>query len=190
LEKSEEEILKSMHQKTRYNIKLALKKGIVVKEIQNIKNNFDEFWSLMQETESRDDFRLHSKEHYQKMLNLDSSLLKLIGAFYKDKLIAVNIVSFFGDMVTYVHGASSSENRNLMAPYALQWETIKIAKQKGYKYYDFNGIDERKWPGVTRFKKGFSGYKINYLGTFDLVFNSMEYSIYKALRKLRRMASK
>lgn len=187
IEKSEEEILKSMHQKTRYNIRLALKKGVVVKEIKDINSQFDEFWNLMQETEKRDGFRLHSKEHYRKMLNLDSGSLRLIGAFYKEKLIVVNIVSFFGDMVTYVHGASSSENRNLMAPYALQWETIKIAKAQGYKYYDFYGIDEDKWPGVTRFKKGFSGEEINYPGTFDLIFNSMQYSAYKFLRKLRRM---
>ena len=121
------------------------------------------------------------------MLNLDSDSLRLIGAFYKEKLIAVNIVSFFGDMATYVHGASSSENRNLMAPYALQWETIKIAKTQGHKYYDFYGIDENKWPGVTRFKKGFSGEEANYPGTFDSAFNSIQYSIYKILRKLRRM---
>ncbi len=187
IEKSEDEILKSMHQKTRYNIRLALKKGVVVKEIKDVNSKFDEFWNLMQETESRDGFRLHAKRHYQNILSLDSDSLKLIGAFYKEKLIVANIVSFFGDMVTYVHGASSSEDRNLMAPYALQWETIKIAKEEGYKYYDFNGIDENKWPGVTRFKKGFGGEEINYPGTFDLVFNSLQYNVYKFLRKLRRM---
>lgn len=185
LEKSGDELLKLMHQKTRYNIRLAQKKGVVVQEIKDVNSRFDEFWNLMQETEQRDGFRLHAKEHYRKILNLD--FLKLIGAFYENRLIAVNIVSFFGDMVTYVHGASSSKNRNLMAPYALQWETIKIAKQKGYKYYDFYGIDEKKWPGVTRFKKGFHGEEINYPGTFDLVFNFLQYKIYQVLRKLRRI---
>jgi len=185
IEKSEEELLKEMHQKTRYNINLALRKGITVREIKNIQKYFNDFWKIMEETRKRDNFFLHPREHYQEILNLD--FIKLIGAFYKGKLIAVNIVSFFGDLVTYVHGASSNENRNLMAPYALQWETIKLAQKEGYKYYDFYGIDEKKWPGVTRFKKGFKGEEIEYPGTFDLIFNPNEYYFYKVFRFLRRI---
>jgi lipid II:glycine glycyltransferase (peptidoglycan interpeptide bridge formation enzyme) len=234
LEKSEEEILKSMHQKTRYNIRLAEKKEIKIEimppntpltpsphpdsllrkekgETRGGGDDFESWWGIMEQTKDRDGFRLHGKEYYRSMVSgvilngaerseesrdssprgfgtqNDKSLsIKLIVAKYNNKVIAGNIVSFFGDMVTYVHGASSNEYRNLMAPYLLQWETIKMAKSLGYKYYDFFGIDEQKWPGVTRFKKGFSDNEINYPGTFDIVFDSKWYWAYNLIRKMRR----
>jgi len=186
LEKNENDLLSAMHQKTRYNIKLASKKGIIVKEIKDISKYFNDFWNIMEETSKRDSFYLHSRDHYYQILKLD--FLKLLGAFYNDELIAVNIVSFFGDLATYVHGASGNKNRNLMAPYALQWESIKMAKKYNCKYYDFYGIDEKKWPGVTRFKKGFSGEEKEYPGTFDLIFNSSFYYFYYFLRVLKRRA--
>jgi len=181
----EEDILKQMHSKTRYNIRLAERNGVSVKIVNNKDNDlFEQFWLLMLETSKRDGFRLHNKEHYRKMLAVE--FIRLVGAFYQDKLIAANILSFFGDTATYIHGASSSSNRNLMATYALQWHSIKFAKERKCSYYDFYGIDEEKWPGVTRFKKGFGGKEIEYPGTFDLIFNTSKYGIYKLLRIIRR----
>jgi peptidoglycan pentaglycine glycine transferase (the first glycine) len=184
LSQSEEEILKNMHQKTRYNIKLAEKKG--VKIIEAGADRFEEFWQLMASTSDRDEFNLHGRSYYQEMLKLDNKFLKLFFAQYRGKLLVGNLVVFFGDTVTYIHGGSSSENREVMAPYALQWQTIKLAKQFGYKYYDFHGVDEVKWPGVTRFKMGFGPKEINYPGTFDLVFDPGWYKIYKMVRQVRR----
>jgi len=112
--------------------------------------------------------------------------IKLYFAEYNNKVIASNIMTFFGDMVTYVHGSSSDQDRNVMAPYLLQWTIIQQAKNLGYKHYDFYGIDETKWPGVTRFKRGFGGTEINYPGTFDVIFNSFLYKSYQVLRWLRR----
>jgi lipid II:glycine glycyltransferase (peptidoglycan interpeptide bridge formation enzyme) len=113
--------------------------------------------------------------------------IKLFLAKHDGKVIAGNIVAFFGDTVTYMHGASSNEFRNLMAPYALQWHCIKLAKQSGYKYYDFYGISDDKWPGVTRFKRGFGGKELEYPGTWDAVFDGVKYKIYGLLRKIRRV---
>ncbi|MFH1822429.1 MAG: peptidoglycan bridge formation glycyltransferase FemA/FemB family protein, partial [Patescibacteria group bacterium] len=184
LSKVEDELLKNMHQKTRYNIRLAEKKGVKIEEAQNVAIYFEEFWKLMRETVERDNFRLHGKDYYKKMLELD--FIKLYLAEYEGKIIAGNIMAFFGDTVTYLHGASSNQYRNVMAPYLLQWHCLKLAKEMGYKYYDFSGIDEKKWPGVTRFKKGFGGQEIKYPGTFDLVFENGWYSVYKMVRKARR----
>jgi lipid II:glycine glycyltransferase (peptidoglycan interpeptide bridge formation enzyme) len=196
ISKSEEELLKNFKQKTRYNIRLAGKKGVVVREMKDEKD-FENWWRIMEETKDRDGFRLHSKNYYRKMLTSPQPspckvegvnlVIKLILAEYEGEIIAGNIVSFFGDMATYVHGASSNKFRNVMAPYLLQWEAIKMAKKLGFKYYDFYGIDENKWPGVTRFKLGFNGEEINYPGTFDLVFNNIYYNLYKIIRKLRRL---
>jgi lipid II:glycine glycyltransferase (peptidoglycan interpeptide bridge formation enzyme) len=184
LEKKEDELLESMRQKTRYNIRLASKKGVEIAE--GGIENFDEFWQLMGETSNRDDFRLHGIDYYKEMIKVDKDSIKLFFARYKGKAISVGIFSFFGDTVTYMHGASANEERNLMAPYLLQWEVVKKGKKLGYKYYDFYGISEEKWPGVTRFKQGFSGREKNYPGTFDLVFDSGWHSVYKMIRKVRR----
>jgi lipid II:glycine glycyltransferase (peptidoglycan interpeptide bridge formation enzyme) len=185
LEKSEEEILGAMHQKTRYNIKLAEKKGVKIVKVGI--DRFEEFWSLMSQTVDRDRFRLHDADYYKKMLSQNEGLLDLYFAEQNGKVLAANIIAKFGDMVTYVHGASSNQDRNLMAPYLLQWEIIREAKRSGFKSYDFYGIDEIKWPGVTRFKRGFGGEEIEYPGTYDLVFNQTKYKIYKTLRTIRRI---
>jgi len=184
LTKSEEEILQAMHQKTRYNIRLAEKKG--VKIVESGIERFEEFWQLLVSAGDRDDFNLHGRSYYQAMLNLDNSFVKLLFAEYRGQPLAGNLVVFFGDTATYIHGGSSNQSREAMAPYALQWQTIKLAKSLGYKYYDWHGIDEVKWPGVTRFKKGFGGKEVKYPGTFDLVYDSGWYNIYKMVRKVRR----
>ena len=172
-----------MHQKTRYNIRLAEKKGVEVHV--GGEKDFEDFWKLMSQTSDRDAFRVHDREYYQKMLAVDHNFIKLFCARYQGKLLAASIVSFFGDTVTYMHGASSNEHREIMAPYALQWQVIKIAQEAGYKYYDFYGINEKKWPGVTRFKLGFGGREIDYPGTFDVALNWM-YRLYKVARWIRR----
>ena len=71
-----------------------------------------------------------------------------------------------------------------MAPHLLQWEQIKEAKKRGCIEYDFWGIDDKKWPGVTRFKRGFGGREINYPNAHDLVFQPIWYLIYKIARKI------
>jgi lipid II:glycine glycyltransferase (peptidoglycan interpeptide bridge formation enzyme) len=108
-------------------------------------------------------------------------------AEYEKQIIAGNIIAVFGDMATYVHGASSSEYRNVMAPYLLQWHAMKFAKSLDRKYYDLHGIEER-YPGVARFKQGFGGNEIQYPGTHDLVYQPIWYNVYKAARHFRRKA--
>jgi len=187
--KSEQELLGEMHYKTRYNIQLACKRGV---EIRNPKSlpcrqageirNFEEFWRLMEQTAQRDGFRSHPKEYYQKMLEIPG--VELFVAKYENKIIAANIIVFWDKMAIYLHGASDYKYRNLMAPHLLQWEQIQEAKKRGCAEYDFWGIDEKKWPGVTRFKKGFGGQEIIYPGAYDLVFNRVWYLIYKIARKI------
>jgi lipid II:glycine glycyltransferase (peptidoglycan interpeptide bridge formation enzyme) len=184
LSKSEEVLLATMHQKTRYNIRLAEKKGVNIVEAG--KDGFTDFWNLMEKTSGRDGFTSHQKDYYEKLLQTAPEKFKLFTAVYQEKVIAAGIFSFFGDTATYLFGASDNEQRGVMAPYLLQWEIIKKAKAAGCKYYDFFGIDEKKWPGVTRFKHGFSGEEIKYPGTFDMIFNLTSYNLYRILRAIRR----
>jgi len=177
--KSEQELLEKMHHKTRYNINLAIKKGV---KISIEKKNFAEFWRLMQETTKRDGFRSHQKDYYKKLLEIPCT--ELFVAEHENKIIAANIVVFYNKTAIYLHGTSDHEHRNLMATPLLQWEQIKEAKKRGCVEYDFWGIDENKWPGVTRFKKSFNGKEITYLGAYDLIFQPIWYKIYKIARKI------
>lgn len=193
LTKSEEQLLNEMHEKTRYNIRLAERKGVVVSQLQN----FDEFWKLMEETAKRDTFRTHEKNYYQTMvetLQSEPCKIELWAATWQGKTLAAGIWIYFGDTVTYLHGASSSEDRNVMAPYLLHWEVMRDAKKRGCKTYDFWGIAPQKkiagtesWGGITRFKTGFGGAVVEYPGTYDLPISKFGYTLYTLLRKIRRL---
>lgn len=184
ISKSEDELLNQMHSKTRYNIRLAQRKGIEVKESNN-QESLGVFVKLLKQTAQRDKFFLHSQEYYQEMMDiLGQDMVKLFLAKYKNKIVAANLICFFNQTVIYLHGASDYRYHQLMAPYLVQWQVIQEAKEMGFKYYDFWGIDEDKWPGVTRFKKGFSGQEVNYPGSYDLVYKKFWYWLYKVGRRV------
>ncbi len=182
LEGPEEKILAGMHQKTRYNIRLAEKKRL---QIRKGSEYIGEFFKLLEETKTRDGFRLHHRSYYEAMVK--SGAVELATIWHEDTMLAGNLMAYFGDTATYVHGASSSQQRSLMAPYALHWHLIKNACDAGYLWYDWHGIDEKKWPGVTRFKKGFGGEEIDYSGTFDLPLAPLGYRLYTIIRYVRRL---
>ena len=143
----------------------------------------------MTKTSKRDGFMAYPKEYYQKMLEIPGAELFVAefpvdGGTSKSKIIAANIVLFCENQTIYLHGASDYAYRNLMAPHLLQWEQIKEAKKRNCIEYDFWGINETKWPGVTRFKRGFGGREIIYPGAYDLVFKPFWYKIYKIAKKV------
>jgi len=191
LTKSEEQLLAEMHPKTRYNIHLAERKGVKVIFSEDDKD-LDIFYELACAVNKREGISCFSKNYYQKMLEVFSlnKAVKLVKAEYQGKIIAINLMIYFGDLATYNHGASASEFRNVMAPHLLQWEAIRQAKKEGYKYYDFRGIaptddSQHKWAGITRFKKSFGGQTIHYLGAYDLVIKSILYQLYLLGKKVR-----
>ena len=185
LSKEPERLLAEMHHKTRYNIRLAAKKDLVIEVLDP--DQFDQVWPVFEETAQRDKFRLHDQDYYQQMLNSLGSLGRLVVAKSKGQIIAATIMIDFAGVRTYLHGASSNEHRNLMAPYAIHWHEIQNAIKQGYKYYDFWGISKTNpdWKGITRFKKGFTGFEINYPGTFDYPLNKGQYLLYRLVRRLR-----
>ncbi len=196
LSKSTEELLQDMHEKTRYNIRLADRKGVKVKTGQ-----FEEFWQLLKKTSSRDKFSAHPKRYYKKMLEVlgKDGLMKgrLHIAYWDKKPLAAAMVGYFGDTATYLHGASAYEERAFMAPYALHWDIINDAKKDGYLFYDFWGVSypsprgrgqgegaRGSWEGITRFKMGFGGKVVNYPGTFDLPLRKFWYEVYRVGHKI------
>lgn len=190
LTKSEEELLGQMHQKTRYNIRLAQKKGVQVRFSKDI-SDIEHFLKLSKDVSERTTFSYHPDNYYRAILRTDLAEIAL--AEYQNQVLAAHVVISFGDTATYVHGASSSTQRDVMAPHLLQWETIKRAKEQGYKKYDFFGIapegadKNHPWSGVTRFKIGFGGNRVDYIGAYDLVLNEGMYHVFNAVRRFKSM---
>lgn len=188
LTKTEDELLNEMHPKTRYNVRLAEKHGVNVFKCKthDIKEHLDMFWDLLTETAGRDVFHLHVKHYYQKLLTLQGQNFsnRLVVAEHRGKALAAAIINYYHDTATYLHGASSSINREVMAPHLLHWRIIQDAQKNGFKKYDLWGVDEEKWPGVTRFKLGFGGQIVEHSKSIDIIFRPMWYRAYKILRKI------
>lgn len=187
IEPEEEKILSQMKPKTRYNIKLAAKKGVKIKWSRSLKD-LRTFYKLHKITAKRGGFNSHGFDHYLRILKTPhlspKNKVELITASYKGKAISSNIVLFFNESVFYLHGASGNTDRNLMSTYLLHFETIKKAKKEGYKNYDFWGIDKEKWPGVTKFKEGFGGIKKDYPPIYEIPLMNYPYKLYRLYRKV------
>lgn len=190
---SEEHLLEYMHPKMRYNIKLAQKKEVTISSIPythpEFEKYFDIFFDLMQETAKRGDFAIHPKSHYRHLLqaNLESIKVSLMIAEAGDNILATNIIMDTPEQRIYLHGASSSQNRNLMAPPLLQWQAILEAKKLRKQIYDFWGISDTKksWQGISRFKKQFGGKTITYPSSRIAIHNRVIFILYSLFRKLR-----
>lgn len=192
ISRSENEILAGMHHKTRYNIKLAQKYGVTVKIFRGHdggKKMFAEFFNLLKITSKREKFFVHAESHYHKLLAAEFSDFKnfLAVATYRDIILSAAMVNLYKDRATYLHGASENIHRNVMAPYLMHWSIIREMKKQGAFEYDWWGIDENRWPGVTRFKLGFGGGQIAYSPAVDIVYRPVLYKCYRALRALKHI---
>lgn len=136
--KTEDEIFNAFHQKTRYNIRLASKKGVIIKEGK--KEDLKDFERIMRITGKRDNFITRPLEYFEKMYDELGEHAKLLMAYYEDKPISGIFNIDYGNKVWYLYGASSNEHRNLMPNYLLQWEGIKYAISKNKDIYDFRGV--------------------------------------------------
>ncbi len=190
LEKTEEELLIGMKPKTRYNINLAQRKGVTVRE--GAAADLITVWQLFMETAARNKIRLHSQSYYLQMWDhLSPKHLRILIAEYQGVPLAAMFLTLFGDTATYLHGGSSTKMKESMAPYMLHWEAIKVAKSLGLKQYNFGGVagvsdENHAWAGITRFKKGFGGFEIIYPGSFDLIYSPIWYNVYKQGRKIKQ----
>ncbi len=193
LSPSEDEILAAMKSKTRYNIRLAERKGVTVRE--GSLSDIDAFYALMQETGKRDAFGIHTLEYYQRAMTLyaPEGQVALLLAELEDeplagpKSLAGLMVFAVGTKSWYICGGSSDRHRNLMPAYAVQWAAMRWAKARGCTTYDLWGIpDETEetleaqfsdrsdglW-GVYRFKRGFGGQIVRYAGLWERALNPL-----------------
>ena len=190
IKRNEEEILARMKQKTRYNIRLAEKKGVTVRAWDDIES----FHRMMFLTGERDGFGIHSREYYERAYQLlhPKGMGELLLAEYEGKPLAALFVARNGNRAYYLYGASTDEERNRMPTYLLQWEAMKWAKAHGCKEYDLWGVPDEDeatleedfekrqaglW-GVYRFKRGFGGELKRARQAIDRVYNPLLYWVY------------
>lgn len=182
--KTEEEVFQNFSPKTRYNIRLAIKKGVIVEEKNGI--GIDEFYELMQETGKRDSFRIRPKKYFETILKEFPKEAKIFIAYYKKEPISAIMPMQYGNKMWYLYGASGNKNRNLMSSYLLQWEMIKLAIKNHCKMYDFRGVSMEKGEkgGLYRFKKGFGGDFVELIGEIYMPFRPISYFFYKIAKKI------
>ena len=205
--KTEEVLLAQMKPKTRYNIRLAEKRGVKVCETREEKY-IQAFLDLITATSGRKGITSHPRHYYRKFFEvLPEETCRLFVAEYEGRVLAANLIIFYEDTAIYLHGGSSDRHRDVMAPFLLQWEQIKRAKECGFRFYDFGGVhtedkgNEKKespsthrpsprmhsWSGMTKFKTGFAPNTLStrYKGAYDIILNTPKYRMYRMLQRLR-----
>ncbi len=196
--KGEEELLAAMKSKTRYNVRLAEKKG--VRAFPTTDEKYQKaFVDLVTGTADRKGIVPHPRKYYETMLKtLLGDTATLFVAEHEGDILGINFMTYHGDSATYLHGGSSDTKRECMAPFLLQWEAMRDAKRRGCTRYDFGGVKtgnneqrtmnreqgarnkENGWEGITRFKIGFSPETAPtvFPGCYDIVLSPSRYFLY------------
>lgn len=192
--KTEETLMETFHSKTRYNIRLAERKGVHV--TIGTRADLEKFHEIMVVTGTRDAFVVRSLDYFQRMYDCFApEHLRLYLAWYNGEIIAGTIAILYGNKVWYLYGASSNEYRNVMPNYLLQYEMMKWALENHCDIYDFRGVsgdvnENNPLYGLYRFKKGFNGEFTEFVGEMDYVFSPVMYFLVehgeKLYRELRR----
>ncbi|MFW5741660.1 MAG: lipid II:glycine glycyltransferase FemX [Spirochaetota bacterium] len=202
LSRGDDELLASMHKKNRYNIRLAERKGVMVRvvdpaapgEREASRSALRSWYGIYRETARRDRITIHAPQYYEHLFELVrpgvDPRLRLYLAEHEGDLLGGIIVVLHGCGATYLYGASSNEKRNLMPNYALQWRAMRDARESGCGWYDLFGVppaDDPKHPlhGLYRFKTGFGGELVRRLGAWDAIVQPLRGRAYRVAERLR-----
>ena len=201
----EEDILGQMKPKTRYNIRLAGRRGVSVR--LGTARDLPAFYRLLQATGRRAGFGIHTQRYYAQAWQLFAAqdCVALVMAEYGARPLAALMVFAWGTQAWYMYGASSDEERQRMPTHLAQWEAMRWAKARGCETYDLWGIpdvDESDigpsvmeaedhgalsggMGGLYRFKRGFGGREVRYVGAYDSVYNRPLYRLLTAVWERR-----
>ncbi len=189
---SEEELLKNMHEKTRYNIRLANRHGVETREETSV-HGLNVYLALQALTTTRQNFYLHTPDYFKKLWSLSSQtgMLKIINSYYQGKPLASVVAMILGNRLFYAYAASSNDNREVMAPTLAMWEVIRLGKSLGATTFDMwgclgpNAKEFQPGYGFHQFKQRFGGVLTQYVGTFDLVRLPAMYKFFNMTDKYR-----
>ncbi|HET6384282.1 MAG TPA: peptidoglycan bridge formation glycyltransferase FemA/FemB family protein [Armatimonadota bacterium] len=178
-------LLAGCKQKTRYNLRLAERKGVTVRQGQGTED-LRTFYNLLRVTADRDRFQVRGFDYYEDMQGIlgGAGMMKLFLAEHEGEALSGAILVTFGARCVYLYGASSNEKRQLMPNYLMQWEMIRWARASGFEIYDFRGVSPHKdahkdtsgddhLAGLNRFKEGFGAVFVEYVGDYDRVLNPL-----------------
>jgi len=183
LERSEEDLLADMKSKTRYNIRLAGRKDVIVRP--GTPADFPLIMSMYETTAERNEFTIRPPEYYLDAWQsfYDAGMARPLVAEYEGMPLGAVIVIAYGGRAIYMYGASNNKERNRMPNYLLQWEAIRWAKEQGCDVYDFWGapdefVESDSMWGVWRFKSGFNGQIVRHVGAWDFPARPFLYWLY------------
>jgi len=189
---SAEQLLANFKMTWRQNVRVAERKGVIIREASS-EADFDTYYDLLKLTSERDDFFIHGKDYHKEILRHFASKgdAVLYLAEHEGEAIAAKMLIRFGDWCWDMFGASSNNKRNLKPTYLLQYRCILWAKERGCSYFDFRTIPEVLEPGeemwgVYEYKKGFGGFSRLNMPTQDYVYRPLIYSGWRKLVELRR----
>ena len=186
-----DDLLAAMHQKTRYNIRLAEKKGV---EVTVDGADLNTFTRLTEATARRHKVAFHGRKHFEAILACmngegGAPRVFLASAVHEGDVLAVALCIDWNGVRTYLHGASSDTKKELMAPHLLHWRLMEDARQQGLAAYDWWGIappghDHHHLAGVGRFKLGFGGEVVSMPPTQDVVIRPLGYRMYSIAKRV------
>lgn len=192
LTKSEEKLFTNLDSKTRYNVRLAHKKGVQIIEQSN-KEGLEMYVKILEETTKRQGFYAHSPKFFREMWKSlkDSGIMHIFQAVYQGQVLASWIMFVFNKTLYYPYGSSRSIHREVMASNLMLWEMIRFGQKMGLKIFDLWGSlgpdadKKHSWYGFHRFKKGYGGELMEFLGSYDLVINYPLYQLFTVGDNLR-----
>ncbi|MDR1322385.1 MAG: aminoacyltransferase [Gracilibacteraceae bacterium] len=181
---TEEELLAAMRQKTRYNIRLAVKKGVVI--TRGTREELPDFYAVLRETTERDNFLVRDFSYFADLYDtlVPAGYGELFLARYDGRVVAGTFAFRAGAKAWYVYGASAGVWRDVMPNYLIQWEMIRWARSLGCTLYDFRGVsgdlsEDNPLYGLYRFKKGWGGVFTEFTGEWDLVYRPGAYRLWR-----------
>jgi lipid II:glycine glycyltransferase (peptidoglycan interpeptide bridge formation enzyme) len=193
-----EELLERMHSKTRYNIRLAERKGVTIRRSHD-KKDLPVFYAILKETAERDHFLIRNEQYFSVIW--DQMVASGYAAIFiaetaEGEPVSGTLAMIVGDKAWYLYGASSNQHRSLMPNYLIQWKMICWAQENHCRLYDFRGVsgdmnEDNPLYGLYRFKKGFAGELTEFIGDWDLVYSSFYYLLWnRALPAYRNLLHK
>ncbi len=182
LRPAEEQILAGFKSKTRYNVRLAGRRGVEVRTA-TAGADLDSFYGMTVVTGRRDGFAVHGQEYYDAVWETyrpDAGQLLIAGVEGRD--VAALFAVRCGSVATYLYGASTGAHRRAMPNYMLQWEAMRWGRAQGCETYDLWGlgdpeIEDDPMAGVNRFKEGFQPRRVLHPGAYDRPLNQLSYLV-------------
>ena len=187
--KTKEDVLASFESKTRYNVRLATKRGVLIEE--GDRKDIKIFYDLLLETSKKDNFRIRPIEYYKKVYDkMGKENVRILFAKYNGEILATTFLVKYGNKVWFLYGGANNKYRNYMPNYLIQWTGIKWAIESNCDWYDFRGVSgfkDEKDPqyGVYKFKKGFNPVFMEFIDEMYIVYKPITNFLFKVVEKIR-----